>query len=80
MTAWFKVAELVGQITFIGFAPHTVSSDISSLQQEMQSKDESPGLSFLKILFFLFSKIFKLEGNCFTMLCWFLPYNSGNQL
>ena len=23
--------------------------------------------------------LFKLEDNCFTMLCWFLPYNNINQ-
>ena len=29
------------------------------------------------ISYFFFS--FKLEANCFTMLCWFLPYNIMNQ-
>ena len=30
--------------------------------------------------FFNFFQIFQLEDNCFTMLCWFLPYNNANQL
>ena len=24
-------------------------------------------------------ELFSLEGNCFTMLCWFLPHSSVNQ-
>ena len=30
-------------------------------------------------LFGLLSDFLKLEDNCFTMLCWSLPYNSWNQ-
>ena len=33
--------------------------------------EEHPGFQFLKY--------FKLEVNCFTMLCWLLPYNKVNQ-
>ena len=32
------------------------------------------------ILFFFFNLFFYLEENCFTMLCWFLPYDSADQL
>ena len=35
---------------------------------------------FIKwIYFYLFKIYFKLEDNCFTVLCSFLPYNNMNQ-
>ena len=37
-------------------------------------------LNFIFFLFFFFLLFFfKLEDNCFTMLCWFLPYNYTDQ-
>ena len=40
-------------------------------------------ISLSKLYFFpfllLFTFFFKLEDNCFTMLCWFLPYNNVNR-
>ena len=34
---------------------------------------------FLFLFFVLFKNfVFQLENNCFTVLCWFLPYNNAN--
>ena len=37
-------------------------------------KKNKPMLQLRGFFFF-----FKLENNCFTILCWFLPYNISNQ-
>ena len=40
----------------------------------MGLRDKTFGSGVCMRIFF-----FKLEDNCFTMLCWFLPYISVNQ-
>ena len=45
---------------------------------------ENIGVLFFNFLFFcdnfFLKKIFELEENCFTMLCWFMSYNNADQL
>ena len=41
---------------------------------------EKSSQNFKKNLFMVyFYDFFKVEDNCFTTLCWFLPYNNMNQ-